>query len=146
MKPGMIVYNNELQIKFEFRRYWSIFYRVMALWLRIFHENFYFSDIYWINIADIEMKPGMIVYNNELQIKFEFRRYWSIFYRVMALWLSHVSEVKFTAGDILVPFKGRHLVLFINRRLFSYCVGMDSCKTSPTASHWNMLIVDCRRT
>jgi hypothetical protein len=32
----MIVYNNELQIKFEFRCYGSIFDRVMALGLRIF--------------------------------------------------------------------------------------------------------------
>jgi hypothetical protein len=44
------------------------------------------------------MKLGMIVYNNELQIKSKFHRYWSIFDRVMALGLSHTSEVKFAAG------------------------------------------------
>jgi hypothetical protein len=38
------------------------------------------------------MKLGMIVYNNELQIKVEFRFYWSIFDRVMALGLSHISR------------------------------------------------------
>jgi hypothetical protein len=32
-----------------------------------------------INCADIEMKLCQIVFNNELQIKFEFCRYWSIF-------------------------------------------------------------------
>jgi hypothetical protein len=36
MKLGMIVYNIELQIKFEFCSYWSIIDRVMALGLRIF--------------------------------------------------------------------------------------------------------------
>ena len=36
MKLGMIVYNDELQIKFEFRCYWSIFAWVIALGLRIF--------------------------------------------------------------------------------------------------------------
>jgi hypothetical protein len=51
-----------------------------------------------IHFADVEMKFGMIVYNNELQIKYEFRRYWSIFDRVMALGLSHISEFKFAAG------------------------------------------------
>jgi hypothetical protein len=82
------------------------------LWAN-FHENFCYPDIFWINFSDIEMKLGIIVYNNELQIKFEFRCYWSIFDRVMALGLSHISEVKFAAGGILVPFRGRHLVLFI---------------------------------
>jgi hypothetical protein len=57
-----------------------------ALRLRIFMK-ICFPDIFWINFADIEMKLGMIVYNNELQIKFEFCRYWSIFDRVMALGL-----------------------------------------------------------
>jgi hypothetical protein len=33
---------------------------------------FCFPDIFWINFADNEMKLGMIIYNNELQIKFEF--------------------------------------------------------------------------
>ena len=36
---------------------------------------FCFPDIFWIKYADIEMKLGMIVYNDELQIKFEFRCY-----------------------------------------------------------------------
>jgi hypothetical protein len=57
------------------------------------------------------MKLGISVYNNELQIKFEFLRYWSIFDR--ALGPSYISEVKFAAaGGILVPFKGKHLVFF----------------------------------
>jgi hypothetical protein len=55
--------------------------------LENFLENFCFSDIFWINFSDIEMKLGMIVYNIELQIKFEFCSYWSIFDRVMALGL-----------------------------------------------------------
>jgi hypothetical protein len=36
---------------------------------------FCFPDIFWINFSDNEMKLGMLVYNNELQIKFEYRRY-----------------------------------------------------------------------
>jgi hypothetical protein len=36
---------------------------------------FCFPDIFWIRYADNEMKLGMIVYNDELQIKFEFRCY-----------------------------------------------------------------------
>jgi hypothetical protein len=38
-----------------------------------------FPDIFWINFADNEIKLAMIVYNNELQIKFEFHHYWTIF-------------------------------------------------------------------
>jgi hypothetical protein len=66
MKPGMIVYNNELQVKFEFCPYWSIFNRVMALGLRIFMKISVFWTFFKINFADFEMKLGMIVYNNEL--------------------------------------------------------------------------------
>jgi hypothetical protein len=33
------------------------------------------THLVWINYADNEMKLGMIVYNNELQIKFEFHHY-----------------------------------------------------------------------
>jgi hypothetical protein len=33
---------------------------------------FCLPDIFWINFADIEMKLGVIVYNNELQIKLSF--------------------------------------------------------------------------
>jgi hypothetical protein len=51
-----------------------------------FHENFCFPDIFWINHSDIEMKRGMIAYNTELQIKFEFCSYWSIFDGVMGPW------------------------------------------------------------
>jgi hypothetical protein len=47
----------------------------MALGLGIFMTISVFPDIFWINFADIEMKLGMIVYNNELQIMIEFRRY-----------------------------------------------------------------------
>jgi hypothetical protein len=71
MKRGMIVYINELQIKFEFRRYRSIFYRVMGLWTQNFHDNL-FSGHFWINFEGIKMKLGMIVYNTcnaELKIK-----------------------------------------------------------------------------
>jgi hypothetical protein len=70
MKLGLIVYNNKLQIKFEFRRYWSIFDQGMALGLTIFMSFFVFRTIFRINFADIEMKLGMNVYNNELQIKY----------------------------------------------------------------------------
>ena len=50
----------------------------MALGLRIFVVNFCFPDTFWINFADIEMKLGMIVYIDKLQIKFEFHRYLQI--------------------------------------------------------------------
>jgi hypothetical protein len=32
-------------------------------------ENFCFPNIFWIIFSDIEMKLGVIVYNDELQIK-----------------------------------------------------------------------------
>jgi hypothetical protein len=83
-KLGMIVYNDE--IKCEFLCYWSIFDRIMGLRILNFHENFCFPDIFWINFSEIEMKLGIIVYNNKLQIMFEFRCYWSIFKRVMGPW------------------------------------------------------------
>ena len=73
MKLGVIVCNNELQIKFDSRCYWSIFDWVMGPWTWNFHENFCFPDIFWINFSDIEMKRCMIAYNTELQIKFEFK-------------------------------------------------------------------------
>jgi hypothetical protein len=38
MKLGINVYNDELQIKFEFRRYWSTFDRVTALGLCEYHS------------------------------------------------------------------------------------------------------------
>jgi hypothetical protein len=56
------------------------------------------------------MKLGMIVYNNEPQIKFEFRCIGQYLSELWALGLSHISEVKIAAGGILVPFRGRHLV------------------------------------
>jgi hypothetical protein len=59
----MTVYKNELQIKFEYRSYWSIFDQVMALGLRIFMK------ICFPDFADIEMKLAIIVYSNELQMK-----------------------------------------------------------------------------
>jgi hypothetical protein len=45
------------------------------------------THLVWINFTDIKMNLGMhmIVYNNELQIKFEFCCYWSILDRFMAL-------------------------------------------------------------
>ena len=74
MKLGIIVYNNDLQIKIECRCYQSKLDRVMGCWTQNFHENFCFPDIlFLINFADIGIKLGMIVNNNELQIKFEFR-------------------------------------------------------------------------
>jgi hypothetical protein len=117
MKLDMIVYNNALQIKFAFGHYWSIFDRVIGPWTYSFHENFWFSEILWINFADIKMKLGMIIYNNEVRINFEFCRYWSLFDRVMASELGHISEVKFAARVFLDPFRGKHLVLFF---LFRY--------------------------
>jgi hypothetical protein len=47
----------------------------MGPWTLNFHEIFCFPDIFWINFSDIEMKLGMIAYNDELQIKFEFHCY-----------------------------------------------------------------------
>jgi hypothetical protein len=49
MKLGMIVYNNELQIKYEFRCYWSIFERVMSPWTYNFHENLCFRTFFELN-------------------------------------------------------------------------------------------------
>jgi hypothetical protein len=43
----------------------------MALGLKIVMD-ICFPDNVLINVADIEMKLGMIVYSNELQIKFSF--------------------------------------------------------------------------
>jgi hypothetical protein len=48
---------------------------------------FCFPDMFWINFADNETKLGMIIYNDELQIKFEFRHYWSMLDQVIALGL-----------------------------------------------------------
>jgi hypothetical protein len=50
----------------------------MALELKIFMKISVFRTFFEFNFADIEMKLGMIVFNNELQIKFEFLFYWSI--------------------------------------------------------------------
>jgi hypothetical protein len=47
----------------------------MGSWTQNFHENFCLPDSFLINFADIEMKHGIAVYNIELQIKLEFRRY-----------------------------------------------------------------------
>jgi hypothetical protein len=84
MKLGRIVYNNELQIKFELRHYWLILDWVMTPGLRIFMKIL-FSGHFQNLFCRFEMKPGMIVYKNVLQIKFEFCCYWSIFDRVIAL-------------------------------------------------------------
>ena len=46
-----------------------------------------------LHFSDIEMKLGMIVYNDELQIKFEFRCYWSIFDWVMVLGLKIFMKI-----------------------------------------------------
>ena len=109
-------YLTELWSKFEFSRhfldyffgYWNETWydclqwwatdQVWVSWLLIniwptygpldleFSWNFCFPDIFWINFSDIEMKLGMIAYNDELQVKFEFRCYWWIFDRVMDPW------------------------------------------------------------
>jgi hypothetical protein len=59
----------------------------MALGLRMFMKMSVSPDIFWINFEDIKMKLGMVVYNNELQISFDFCSSWSIIDRVMALGL-----------------------------------------------------------
>jgi hypothetical protein len=51
----------------------------MALGLKNYIGNFSFPDIVQINFADFEMKLGMVINYNELQIQFVFHRYWSIF-------------------------------------------------------------------
>jgi hypothetical protein len=58
-------------------------------WTYNFHGN-NFLDIFWISFADIVMKFGVIVYNNELQINFEFRYYGSIFDRVISVYHSGI--------------------------------------------------------
>jgi hypothetical protein len=57
-----------------------------AVGLKIFMKISVFRTFFKINFSDIEMKLGMIVYNNELRIKFEFCCDWSIFERVMGPW------------------------------------------------------------
>jgi hypothetical protein len=79
-----------------------------TLGLRIFMK-ICFLDIFWINFSDIEMKLVMIVYNNELQIKFEFCHYWSIFDRVMGPWTWSYLRGQVAVEGILVPFRSRHL-------------------------------------
>jgi hypothetical protein len=54
---------------------YTVFSMSVCLYIRPL-SMFCFPDIFRINFADNEMKLCMIVYNNELQIKFEFRRYW----------------------------------------------------------------------
>jgi hypothetical protein len=58
----------------------------LTLEFGIFMKNFVFWTFFWINFSDIEMKRGMIAFNTELHIKFEFCSYWSIFDRVMGPW------------------------------------------------------------
>jgi hypothetical protein len=74
LKLGMIGYNNKLQIIDQYLT-------VLALGLRIFMAISVFRT-FLINFADIEMKLGMIVYDIELQIEFDFLCYLSIFDRV----------------------------------------------------------------
>jgi hypothetical protein len=115
MELDMIVYKNELQINFEFRRYWWIFDRLMAPGLRIFLKISQFPDF-----ADIEI--CMTVNNNELQIRFEFC-YWSIFDRVMTLGLKSYLWGQACCGDILFPFRGRHLVpTCVSRLIIIWCL------------------------
>jgi hypothetical protein len=47
----MIVYNTELQIKFEFRRYWSTFDQVMALGLRIFMKICFLDYLFFFDFV-----------------------------------------------------------------------------------------------
>jgi hypothetical protein len=47
----------------------------MALGLIILMKILVFPDSFWIDFEDIEMKHGMVVYNDVLQIKCEFRYY-----------------------------------------------------------------------
>ena len=66
--------------------------------------------MFLINFSDIKMKLDMILYHNELQIKFEFRQYWWMFDRVISPWTKSYLWGQVSAGVILVPFRGRHLV------------------------------------
>ena len=121
MKLGMIVYNDELQIKFEFRCYWSIFAWVIALGLRIFMKISVFRTYFGLFLyahrktgrimlwrcpsmvisvfqtffaifADIRLKLGLLFCRKELQIRFTFQCDWFIFARVMPVELSRISD------------------------------------------------------
>ena len=79
----MWVYNDKLQIKVTFRSGPMIFGRVMALGLKfgqIFSCHHFFAML-----GDIDLIFGILVFNDELQIKLTFRFGPMIFCRVMAL-------------------------------------------------------------
>jgi hypothetical protein len=79
----MWVYNDKLQIKVTFRSGPMIFGRVMALGLKfgqIFSCHHFFAML-----GDIDLIFGILVFNDELQIKLTFRSGPMIFCRVMAL-------------------------------------------------------------
>jgi hypothetical protein len=91
---GIQMYHEEKQVNFEYGCDPIIIKGIIALGLKKLLENeflfiflidgriywiqhvrpsvFCFPNIFWINFSDIEMKLGMIVYNDELQINFEF--------------------------------------------------------------------------
>jgi hypothetical protein len=88
---GMWVYNDKLQIKFTFRSGPLIFGRVMALGLWNLAKYLVVTTFFAI-LWDIDLIFGMLVYNDELQIKFQFRSGSMIFGRVMALGLWNLAK------------------------------------------------------
>jgi hypothetical protein len=64
-------------------------------WTSTFHGNVSFPDIFFlINSVDIEMNfVRFFGNNNELEIKFKFRRYWSILDRFMTFGLRIFMEI-----------------------------------------------------
>jgi hypothetical protein len=103
----MIIYNNELQFKFEFHHYWSIFDRVVALGLRIFMKISVFR-IFFKSILQI-LKWNLVWYFTAMSYRS------SLSFVIIDQYLTESwpldSDVKFASVCILVLFWGRHLVL-----------------------------------
>ena len=85
------MYNDKLQIKFTFRSGPMIFGRVMALGLWNLAKYLVVTTFFAI-LGDIDLIFSILVYNDELQIKFTFRSGPMIFGRAMALGLWNLAN------------------------------------------------------
>ena len=61
---------------------------IFQLSIQLFHENFCFPDVFWINFADNEMKLDLGLYNNEFQINCKIHCY--IIYSFI-MWISLIT-------------------------------------------------------
>jgi hypothetical protein len=90
---GILVYNDELQIKFTFCSGPMIFGRVMALGLWNLAQIFSCHHFFSLCLEILTWFFGIWVYNDELQIKFTFCSGSMIFGRVMALGLWILAHI-----------------------------------------------------